>query len=787
MASNSPTPPPEGPDRDRIRKVINGECPPLVLGEREDDIEGGMTPSDDEVKDCMLLQQLMRKKKHEKRKKRKVVHFVLEEETDGEECVLVRKRKLVSAAKATSSSTGTTTTTTSSSSGRTRMIIDGDSDEEEEEEEEKVFIVDRSVLKKVPVEMNQEGPLAYFERCMCLYLGIPLDKIYTFRDFLVFLSAMFWEYLFAKERQGRGGEEIVGGQRRHIGTLAGRHVLMILEREFDYWEKKVRKWLVTEPFLKYYVNEIENPVPTEYNLLYNKGALLQGGTGFGYPSVLAVTFETDYVISDCGESVDEARHSNIDLQTFILKLVALFATMSMHNTVRNTDCIRISHSNYHFRYKWTIRFGDKLIEISFLSMGLVNCFNWEKYEHDDVQVDEPRSTTTTRYKKKQRDVFTRYYLNQIFIPKVSVLDVEDPIIPPTLYYGKDGIAKLLLRIFERVDPRSFCARLIEKPTSTTTSSPCTYCCPNHQSQPPNPFPLGHRRSRDEEEEEEEDDDDDDDENEDDSNHHYHHCRPPSAATAAAAAAAAAAADLADDDEEEEEETAAAAVHVEETTTDERDRRNGFFPITSVLEVFPISIGNDVSLIPPQQFSNLVNGACRHGEEMRKRGGFRQSDIQFFNKIQTTVTSYVSSKYFNIPSDTGLVLLQTDLTLVASRNIPAGTPITSLPVVLATSVCCDDPRPLIIHNDRPYVVIKKCIPFGGMGCFATHTTNPHMRTNSRIVVANEETLIYLVATCDIKPNERIAYYCNEFGQQQGVDINIDLGFGSIQDYLHQFYG
>ena len=199
--------------------------------------------------------------------------------------------------------------------------------------------------------------------------------------------------------------------------------------------------------------------------------------------------------------------------------------------------------------------------------------------------------------------------------------------------------------------------------------------------------------------------------------------------------------------------------------------NGSGNVESVLQVFPLFSDHATFSISPVVKNRLSQSVSFHGLKLKTKKELPESEIKFINDLASTFHSlgnqFVSC--LSIPSDTGLVLLRRDGTLIASRDIPKGAIVTFVTVTTRVRPLNQSENPVIVSGMVVATVIKKITPFGGLGAFTKWASS---NTNCVISLYSRDKVFALISTCDIPANQEIVCSKECFAAFPPVAVNED---------------
>jgi len=124
------------------------------------------------------------------------------------------------------------------------------------------------------------------------------------------------------------------------------------------------------------------------------------------------------------------------------------------------------------------------------------------------------------------------------------------------------------------------------------------------------------------------------------------------------------------------------------------------------------------------------------------------------EFKTYIIEKLNELLMPLPSVTGSVMLTSDLTLVAARDIAEGIRLTAIPCSLRNNIYLTAKEeyemdyPILYKPPDFFVPVKKCVPSAGLGSFVTwvkRTSDKHT-TNCEVVLFEDE--FYLKSTCSI---------------------------------------
>ena len=154
-------------------------------------------------------------------------------------------------------------------------------------------------------------------------------------------------------------------------------------------------------------------------------------------------------------------------------------------------------------------------------------------------------------------------------------------------------------------------------------------------------------------------------------------------------------------------------------------------LNSVLQVFPSQ--SSESVIPSVVKSKWSQKFSTHGLKLKNRQKLSKLDNRCIAELVSEFQQYcTNSDVFRIPSDTGLVSLKNDGTLIATKNIPANAVVTH---VTTSKIEPLDQRtnPVVSINMFTRTILKVLLPCGGFGSFAkmkpAHLSNCYLSLSS----------------------------------------------------------
>ena len=134
---------------------------------------------------------------------------------------------------------------------------------------------------------------------------------------------------------------------------------------------------------------------------------------------------------------------------------------------------------------------------------------------------------------------------------------------------------------------------------------------------------------------------------------------------------------------------------------------------------------------------LSRRLSRYGKQL-KLGMKRPEDShKEFHNLYDHFACLQSTEFLDVPSDTGLVALQSDLTLVATTFIPEGTMVTHIPY---TFVRCSIPT--VPCRIGILALLHKFVPFAGFDSFATQFDGPR-QINCKVDFRGNESFLSAV--------------------------------------------
>jgi len=137
-----------------------------------------------------------------------------------------------------------------------------------------------------------------------------------------------------------------------------------------------------------------------------------------------------------------------------------------------------------------------------------------------------------------------------------------------------------------------------------------------------------------------------------------------------------------------------------------------------------------------------------GKILKSQRSLTLDNVKLFESMRDDFVHGRNLSYYEIPSDTGLVALNKDRKLIATKNIGKGEVITYVPITKHET----------FSNQRIWVgsvqgsIIKKLSPFCGFGGFAEF--DPTNFNCSMTMAGEKRNFVSLVASKDILPNEII---------------------------------
>ena len=158
--------------------------------------------------------------------------------------------------------------------------------------------------------------------------------------------------------------------------------------------------------------------------------------------------------------------------------------------------------------------------------------------------------------------------------------------------------------------------------------------------------------------------------------------------------------------------------------------------SSILEIAPCPI-SEASNSMEHELALLSRRLSRYGKQL-KLGMIRPEDShKEFHNLYDHFACLQSTEFLDVPSDTGLVALQSDLTLVATTFIPEGTMVTHIPY---TFVRCSIPT--IPCRIGILALLHKFVPFAGFDSFATQFDGPR-QINCKVDFRGNESFLSAV--------------------------------------------
>ena len=150
------------------------------------------------------------------------------------------------------------------------------------------------------------------------------------------------------------------------------------------------------------------------------------------------------------------------------------------------------------------------------------------------------------------------------------------------------------------------------------------------------------------------------------------------------------------------------------------------PIASVLEVYPDFEGccgtTDGLNLDPKVLNRLNERMSRHGGAFRMKDKLTRRDLNCISSVYHDIAIHGTKLSYNvrsmcpIPSDTGLVALKMDGTLIATQDIAEHSIVTFLPTSKRIQFLSRELNPSFEVGVYTATVIKKISPFVGFGGF-----------------------------------------------------------------------
>ena len=189
-----------------------------------------------------------------------------------------------------------------------------------------------------------------------------------------------------------------------------------------------------------------------------------------------------------------------------------------------------------------------------------------------------------------------------------------------------------------------------------------------------------------------------------------------------------------------------------TTTCNKKKR-----ITSIIQVYPC-MRSPTNQIPSMKLNSLSSKMDHYSRQFIVKSGYEDlKDMGTFTKIASEMVSMSDMGYFNIPSDTGLVLLRKDMKLIAVKDIVVGTIVTRIPYTLQGNIIGQGYPSFQINKDLSIILLKKILPFIGFGGFANVVIYDDEKTNFRYQFNLKQKTLDLIAIRNISCGELIQYY------------------------------
>lgn len=176
------------------------------------------------------------------------------------------------------------------------------------------------------------------------------------------------------------------------------------------------------------------------------------------------------------------------------------------------------------------------------------------------------------------------------------------------------------------------------------------------------------------------------------------------------------------------------------------------PVATLLQVFPEYPPADVSkplLGIPEQFLNRWNQRMSdHGGKFKAKTSLSARDLRCLKELyfqiinQGTQVPHTLRSVCPIPSDTGLVCLKCDNTLIANADIAPGAIVTYLPTARKIRPLTPEINPYFEISVHSATVIRKIAPFVGFGGFTKW--GPVEEANCTISIESPESKLHLFA-------------------------------------------
>ena len=139
--------------------------------------------------------------------------------------------------------------------------------------------------------------------------------------------------------------------------------------------------------------------------------------------------------------------------------------------------------------------------------------------------------------------------------------------------------------------------------------------------------------------------------------------------------------------------------------------------SSTLEMEPVICFDDTVKLPADFSQKMTASMAHFGNLLYTNTKTSEDYHEVFTSLSRQMVTLSNKDFFDIPSDSGLVVLRKDLTLVAAVDIAARTLVTRIPCINQADVIGAE-RFSIVLDGVEVVPMKKPIPFAGFGSFAT---------------------------------------------------------------------
>jgi len=203
-------------------------------------------------------------------------------------------------------------------------------------------------------------------------------------------------------------------------------------------------------------------------------------------------------------------------------------------------------------------------------------------------------------------------------------------------------------------------------------------------------------------------------------------------------------------------TAAAAVPAPTTTAAEQGL------ISSVLQIYPVVPSTSQQEEQKKKQAELAlyklgawsSKMSKRGKQVLSNNGYKEFDVNAVNTFMADMQSSSSlflPSFLHMPSDTGLVgILQGTNQLCALVDIPASSsPLTAVPYTIRTMLLSQDtvflPSP---QGNR--VLLKKALPFSGLGGFVSWASNPENANSQLIDSVDDDNGFHSLSLVPTKP-------------------------------------